>query len=127
MQIIRDLVNKALEGLKLGSVDPSTSSGQGYSVTHPKEESHGDYSVNVAMILAKQLGKNPREVASEIMSKIQELGFKNQELVEKLEVAGPGFINFYLKPEFFLEETKKATQAGYGKNINLAGKKVMLE
>lgn len=134
MQIIRDLVNKALKELKLEVVDPSTHStgseqarsGQVYSVTHPKEESHGDYSVNVAMILAKQVGKNPRDLAQEIVEILnKEQGISN--IVEKIEVAGPGFINFYLKTEFLVEEAKKAIEDGYGKNASLARQKIMME
>ncbi len=117
MQIIRDLVNKALEELKLETVE--------FSVTHPKEESHGDYSVNVAMILAKQLGKNPRDLAQEIVEQLQ--SDKTTQLIDKVEVAGPGFINFYLKPELYLKETQKAIEPGYGNNQNLTGKKVMVE
>lgn len=120
MQLLREIVQKTLADLDLPIVE--------FSVTHPKEESHGDYSVNVAMILAKQLGKNPREVAGEIVERLRvDTSARLHELVEKIEVAGAGFINFYLKPEFFLDETKKATEPGYGKNENLLGKKVMVE
>lgn len=122
MKMIRDLVNKALTELKLETVD--------FGVSHPKEESHGDYSANVAMILAKKLGKNPRELAQEIVSKILDSRLQTP-VIEKVEVAGPpaggGFINFYLKKEFFLEETKKAIESGYGKNEDLKGKNVMVE
>ena len=117
MQIIRDLVNKALEELKLETV--------GFSVTHPKEESHGDYSVNVAMILAKQLGKNPRDLAQEIVEQLQ--SDKTTQLIDKVEVAGPGFINFYLKPELYLTETKKAIEEGYGRNESGHGKLAIVE
>jgi arginyl-tRNA synthetase len=128
MQIIRDLVEKALEELKLETVE--------FSVTHPKEESHGDYSSNVAMILwgtlkvrpslRKELTfGSPRELAEAIKEQLnhytntplKHLNIKTLDhLVEKIEVAGAGFINFYLKPEFYLEETKKAIEPGFGKN-----------
>ena len=57
MQEIRDLINKALDELQLETVD--------FSVTHPKEESHGDYSCNVAMILWKKFS-NPKFSNSQI-------------------------------------------------------------
>jgi arginyl-tRNA synthetase len=118
MQAIRDLVNTSLNKLNLETVD--------FSVTHPREESHGDYSVNVAMILAKQVGKNPRELAEEIVGQLNnEQGMSN--IVEKVEVAGPGFINFYLKTDFFIDEAKKAMESGYGKNESLSGQKTMVE
>jgi arginyl-tRNA synthetase len=58
----------------------------------PKQAEHGDLSSNVALQLAKQLGKKPRELAAEICSKIEKA-----EGIDAAEVAGPGFINFRLK------------------------------
>ena len=58
-------------------------------------EAHGDYSTNVAMVLAKREDKDPKKLASELIDKLkkdQDLG----KLVSKIEVAGPGFINFWL-------------------------------
>ena len=98
MQKIKDLITKIVLELKYPSVD--------FVVEHPREEKMGDYSVNVAMVLTKQVGKNPREIASQIVEKI----IKDPTFIdafEKVEVAGAGFINFYLKQEFFLEEVKK--------------------
>jgi len=63
----------------------------------PAKQQFGDISSNAAMILAKQLKQNPREVAQKITE-----SFKYEQ-VEKLEIAGPGFLNFYLKPEAFQE------------------------
>lgn len=114
MQIIRDLIIEALKALQLDVVE--------FSVTHPREESHGDYSVNVAMILAKQVGKNPRELAEEIVNTIG-----GGEGIEKVEVAGAGFINFYLKTDFLIDEAKKALAIGYGNNDSLTGQKTMVE
>ncbi len=57
----------------------------------PKEKTHGDYSSNVAMRLTKQLKKNPREVATQLMESIKE-----DEFISKVEIAGPGFLNFFL-------------------------------
>ncbi len=114
MQIIKKLVAQALDDLQLPGVD--------FGVDHPRDESHGDYSVNAAMILAKQEGKNPRELAQQILEKIG----KHKD-IENVEVAGPGFINFYLKSEFYLAETQRATDPGYGKNERLKGQKTMVE
>lgn len=126
MKIIRELVEKAVADLGL----PATE----FGVDHPKEESHGDYSCNVAMIAWKQFSnqkfsnsqiKSPRELAELIVTQLH--SDTATQLIDKIEVAGAGFINFYLKSEFFLEETKKAIDPGYGKNENLRGKKVMVE
>lgn len=64
----------------------------------PKDESHGDYSTNIAMILSKKLGKNPVEIANEIVQKINE-----SEEIDSANVAGPGFINTILNEEAFSE------------------------
>ncbi|MFC1775562.1 arginine--tRNA ligase [Patescibacteria group bacterium] len=96
-------------------------------VERPDEVGHGDFATNVAMVYAKQIGKNPKELANEIVSKIQ-LGAPSAKL-EKVEIAGPGFINFYLKDEVFIENLKEVLEKGdeYGKNSALGGKKIMFE
>lgn len=66
----------------------------GVNVDYPAVEKFGDYSTNVAMVLAKMLKKNPMEIAEEIKNKITD-----KEL-EKIEVVAPGYINFYLSPEY---------------------------
>jgi len=68
---------------------------------HPADVSFGDYSTNVAMILAKQTKTNPKELAEQIKNSID-----RSDLIEKVAVAGPGFINFYLKPEFLIKEAE---------------------
>ena len=59
----------------------------------PKQVSHGDFACNAAMQLARGLKRNPREVAAEMMQSLPK-----SDLVEKTEIAGPGFINIFLKP-----------------------------
>lgn len=117
IETIRDLVSKVLRELKLETVE--------FSVTHPKEESHGDYSVNAAMILAKKLGKNPSELAQEIVTQLYTDSVT--QLIDKVEVAGAGFINFYLKQDFFKAELQKATDTNYGKNVSLNAQKTYVE
>ena len=67
------------------------------ALEHPAVEEHGDYSTNIAMVLAKHVSQNPRELAGNIVAEIKERLPKE---ISKIEVAGPGFINFYLSPEF---------------------------
>jgi len=88
----------------------------------------GDYATNAAMMNAKGRGETPRETAEFLVS---ELG-KSDEInatVEKMEIAGPGFINFYLKEnvvrDHILEILEKGE--GYGKNRSEEGKKVIIE
>src|SRR3989344_9569301 len=85
------------------------------AIEHPENPEHGDYSTNVALVLAKKLNKSPREVAESIVSEI-----KPSKEIEKVETAGPGFINFFLSPQYFLKEVqeilKKKKKYGTGKS-----------
>jgi arginyl-tRNA synthetase len=62
----------------------------------PQDNAHGDYSCNVALVLSKKLGKNPREIAKQITEAICKSPVATRE-IEKVEVAGPGFLNFFQK------------------------------
>ena len=64
----------------------------------PKNRDFGDFSTNAAMVGAKIAGKNPRELANEILPKLQELSF-----IENVSIAGPGFINIKIKDDFILK------------------------
>lgn len=59
----------------------------------PKEKSHGDYSTNTAMRLTKQLKKNPKEIAQQLMEAMD----MKQASIQRCEIAGPGFINFFME------------------------------
>jgi len=85
---------------------------QAVSLTRPDSQ-FGDYATNVAMQLAKPLGKNPREIAEAIVTKLRELeGFS------EVSVAGPGFINVTLSDELLLDEVQKIPQSAWkGKNV----------
>lgn len=96
-----------------------------FALEHPADLSHGDYALTVAMKLAKALGKNPRAIAEEILASLshhKEL----HELVEKIEIAGPGFINFTLLPSVFSEGIKTINE-DFGKNTKLENKKAIVE
>ena len=94
-----------------------------FSVEVPDDKSHGDYSTNVALLLAKKLNKSPQEVASLIRANktIQESG-----LFTKVEVAGPGFINFFVSEKVFIDNLKKIDK-NYGKGSELKNKKIILD
>ncbi len=81
----------------------------------PKSIEHGDFSSNLAMALAKTLKKNPRELATLIIEKLPA-----SPLIEKVEIAGAGFINFYLSEKartFIIHEILK-NSGGYGQNTS---------
>src|SRR5215470_13554730 len=67
-------------------------------VEPPRDPSHGDMATNVAMVLAKEAGKKPRELAELVAEKL-----RADPLIAKVDVAGPGFINLALKPEAWID------------------------
>ena len=76
-------------------------------VTVTTDAKFGDYQSNFAMVNSKIIKKNPREIAEEIISSIGE-----NKIIEKLEIAGPGFINIYLKDDFLGEYLKSVSEKG---------------
>jgi arginyl-tRNA synthetase len=108
-----------------------------FVVEHPADLSHGDYSTNIAMVLAKKLEKNPRELAEDIVKKIESKISSDQsnqieepfDLIDRVEIAGPGFINFYLKSEFFVREIQKIIhlENNFGRNKRLEGKTIFMD
>ncbi len=90
---------------------------------HPADMKMGDYSTNVAMMYAKKLSINPRELAEKIKTELEN---KIPE-IEKIEVAGAGFINFYIKREFFISEIKDAQNKDWGDTQVYKDKKILVE
>ena len=78
-------------------------------IDHSKDASHGDYSTNVAMRYAKALHKAPRDIANELSVELTKL---DDSLIEKIEIAGPGFINFFLKHASLTSLIKKILEEG---------------
>jgi arginyl-tRNA synthetase len=83
------------------------------TVEPPRDPTHGDIATNAAMVLAKDAGKKPRELAEAIAEKL-----RADDLVARVEVAGPGFINLTLKPAAWIEALQVAIRLGaqYGKS-----------
>ena len=95
-----------------------------FAVEWPADLSHGDYAVNAAMAGAKQLGKNPRELADALVPIIaRELG----ESALRVEVAGPGFINIRLSGAAVASALMDAVGSEWGKGTERAGQKVIFE
>lgn len=82
----------------------------------PRNREFGDFSTNAAMVLAKSAGKNPRELANEIIDKIS-----NLEFVESASIAGPGFINIFIKNDFLWNAAQTAD------NITQAQKPLIID
>lgn len=115
---IKNLINNILKNLNVEDVN--------FSIEHPEDFKNGDYSTNVAMVCAKKMGKNPKELAELLKTEIEkDLSTE----IEKVEVAGPGFINFYLSREFFADSIKDILKEdkNWGKSNSLKGEKIMVE
>ena len=101
-------------------------------VDYPADASLGDYATNIALVLSKKIGKSPRDIAEDLRKELEvrskELGF-----LEKVEVAGPGFINFTLGEKVLIGNVEDpSTSLGMTASTSnatsqFAGKKVMVE
>ncbi|MEW6061815.1 MAG: arginine--tRNA ligase [Bacteroidota bacterium] len=91
----------------------------------PKMEAHGDLTTNVAMLVAKSAGKNPRQVAQSIVEKLK----VDSTALSSVEVAGPGFINFKFSPQYIVEQSKTILQLGdsFGRSTIGGRKKTNVE
>lgn len=91
----------------------------------PKLEAHGDLTTNAAMILAKSMGKNPRAIAREIASALK----LEREDVVRVEIAGPGFINFYFADSFFTRKLSVILSEGsrFGRSNTGQARKTQVE
>ena len=116
-EVIREAINDVLKELGFSGAD--------FTVEHPTELSHGDYATNVAMAVAKLAGQNPRELAEKIVEKLE----GQIEYVDKIDVAGPGFINFHLSRDFFVAEVGRVMEQGeqWGHSDSWKDKVVLVE
>jgi arginyl-tRNA synthetase len=90
----------------------------------PKQSAHGDYACNLAMQLSRIVKRNPRELAQQLIAALPP-----SDWVAKTEIAGPGFINFYLKPEAKQQVVGDifTAKGAYGRSSRMHGQKVMVE
>ncbi|WCN38022.1 arginine--tRNA ligase [Aneurinibacillus uraniidurans] len=91
----------------------------------PKDKQHGDYATNIAMQLTRIARKNPRQIAEQIVDAID----KEAASIAKIEIAGPGFINFYMDNSYLTNVVGQVIEAGntYGRTDAGKGKKVQVE
>jgi arginyl-tRNA synthetase len=109
---LANLIKKAIKSLQKEKVFPKFEIPE-IKIEHPKEEIHGDYSTNVAMEIAKKVKKRPMEIANLLSSKLIPLSAgQSSKLFEKIEVAEPGFINFFLSKEYLQNQLKEILKRG---------------
>ncbi len=122
-QIVAQLVSDAIASLPElagAAADLSVES----TVERTRDAGHGDFASNIAMRLAKPARKSPRDIAASLVEAIGD-----NEIVDKIEIAGPGFINFYLSPAAFHAELETILDAAgdYGRQPQMDEPKILLE
>ncbi len=120
---IAELLTAAIEGLKTeGGLPPDVN--VAVEVEHTRAKEHGDFASNVALALAKQARAKPRDVAAKIVKALPA-----SPLIAKVEIAGPGFINFFLQENAYQQVIPRILNesAAYGRSAVGAGKRVQVE
>lgn len=102
-ETLADLLRSALVAAGLVPDDPPPN----IEITKPRQREHGDFATNLALALAKRVGKAPREVADLIVKHLPASDF-----VESADVAGPGFINFRVRDDWLHEVLREIVTAG---------------
>nr|WP_199671449.1 arginine--tRNA ligase [Salinisphaera sp. Q1T1-3] len=110
--------------------DAATRAWPDLDIPHPphvertRDAAHGDFASNIAMQLTKAARRNPREIAQAIVD-----AMGDDARIDRVEIAGPGFLNFFLAPGAFRATIDQAIDAGaaYGRSDTGAGEKVLVE
>ena len=117
------LITTALEKLVVdGALSETPDSAP--QIDRPRDPSHGDLSCNIAMVLAKRVGMAPRELATQLIAALPD-----NNIVERCDIAGPGFINFFVNQSQQTDIVRTIIEAGdrYGRSETGAGQKVQVE
>ena len=121
---LRALIAQGIDALRSAGTLPADTATPDFVVERPKTREHGDFSTNAAMLLAKPARSNPRALAQALVAALPA-----SEDIAKVEIAGPGFINFHFSPAAYQREVASALHQGgdYGRNTSGAGKTVGVE
>lgn len=119
--LIRSSMEKAMANGQLPQADLPN-----YSVEIPGDTAHGDFATNAAMVSARSFRNAPAKIAAILL---ENMDFATAAYVEKAEIAGPGFINFFVKDAWFAATVSGILEAGkeYGRSDYGKGEKVMIE
>ena len=120
---IQAALDHAMQSLQSAGILPSDWKNTS-TLTRTKDRSHGDFASNIAMIASKSAGMKPRDLAEKILAHLPEVVD-----ITKAEIAGPGFINFFLNADqrFAILEQIQAQQDQFGKTQANAAKKIQVE
>jgi arginyl-tRNA synthetase len=120
---LEQLLREAVNGL-VGGLLPTAPEASQISVERTRDAQHGDFATNVAMRLAKSARRNPRELAEAIIAALPA-----NDLIERTEIAGAGFINFHLRTAASTQELARIHELGaaYGRSQAGGGERVLIE
>ena len=109
---VETLIVKALEAMKADGALPADLSLPAIEVEFPRDPTHGDLASNAAMVLAKPARMKPRDIAEGLKARLE-----GEAVVEKIDVAGPGFLNISFKPSFWQDVIREIDRQGasYGR------------
>ncbi|MCC8363240.1 arginine--tRNA ligase [Lysobacter sp. A6] len=121
---ISALVQQGIQALRTAGTLPQDLETPAFVVERPNQRAHGDFSTNAAMLLAKAARTNPRAIAQALVAALPA-----SDDIAKVEIAGPGFINFHLAPDAYGRELREIVARGsaYGRNDGGAGRTVGVE
>jgi len=121
-ETLADLVTHALEKLRSDGVLTLENAPE-VVFERPKRREHGDWATNVALVAAKGQG-NPRAIAQEVVEHLPD-----NEIIDRVEVAGPGFLNFHLAPSWLHDVVRRATDpnSGFGRHRVGEGQSINVE
>ena len=122
--LVRDLVNQGIDNLRANGTLPADLAAPDFVVERPKDRTHGDFSSNVAMLLAKPAKSNPRALAQALVEALP-----SSDAIAAVEIAGPGFLNFRLSESAWQQQLRTILELGedYGRNDSGAGRMAGVE
>ena len=121
---LRALIAQGIDALRQAGTLPAETATPDFTVERPKTREHGDFATNAAMLLAKPARSNPRALAQALVEALPASAD-----IARVEIAGPGFINFHFSPAAYQREAVAALTQGadYGRNASGAGRTVGVE
>ena len=122
-QVLHDLIRQSLN--RLGEKEKlALNDNDATKIEKPRDEKHGDFSANTALVMSTQINLTPRKIAEKIVENIPATDF-----IEKIEIAGPGFINFFLTRHAHLQVINTILTSGdtYGRSGHGEGKSILIE
>ncbi len=121
---LKDKVEEAYRQLAGQGDLPEGKIPDGHLISVPKQEEHGDFASNFALMMASSLKMPPRKIAEALKALLEE-----DPIFSRVEVAGPGFLNFFISDSYWQGHLKDIVQAGesFGRSSEGAGKKVLVE